>query len=155
MRPAPLRHDRIRLRMRAGLEIRARYELMQLSGNRNFSTVRNCTCVGKSNTRQDEVTFNATLSLPHPVKSCKRGSQEKYLSRRWIFSCFPGLVNEQGWFWPSAPWIRFGLHLGTAVWIFSPCGFHRGVVTNRVRSETDKQSSCQVPIMVLSEACGL
>ena len=56
MRPAPLRHDRIRLRMRAGLGIRARYELMQLLGNRNFSTVQNCTCVGKSNTRRDEVT---------------------------------------------------------------------------------------------------
>jgi hypothetical protein len=64
----PLWDDRIRLRMRARLGIRARYELMELSGSRKFSTVRKCICVGKSNTRRDGVTFNATLSLAHPDK---------------------------------------------------------------------------------------
>src|ERR1700686_4962998 len=38
---------------------------MQLSGNGKFSAIQNCTCVGKSCTRRNEVTFNATLSLPH------------------------------------------------------------------------------------------
>jgi hypothetical protein len=51
---------------RLRLGIRARYELMQLSGNTKFSTVLNCTGVGKSNTRRDEVTFNVTVSLPRP-----------------------------------------------------------------------------------------
>jgi hypothetical protein len=41
----PLQDDRIRLRVRTSLGIRARYELMQLSGNRKFSAVRNCTYV--------------------------------------------------------------------------------------------------------------
>jgi hypothetical protein len=42
-----------------------------------------------------------------------------------------------------------------AVWIFSLSGFHRVVATKPIRSETDKQTGCQVPTMVLSEARGL
>jgi hypothetical protein len=63
-------------------------------------------------------------------------------------------VNEQGWFWSSAPWTRFGAQPGTAVWIFSPSGFHRVFATKPVSSETDKQNGCQVPTMVLSETRG-
>jgi hypothetical protein len=93
--------------------------------------------------------------VPSPEKFYKRGSQEKYLSCSRIFSYFPARVNEQGWFWPSAPWTRFDAQPGMAVWIFSPSGFHRVVATKPVSSETDKQNGCQVPTMVLSEARGL
>ena len=99
--------------------------------------------------------FSDWTWLPSPEKFYKRGSQEKYLSHRRIFSYFPARVNERGWFWFSAPWTRFGTQPVTAVWIFSPSGFHRVVATKPVRSETDKQSGCEVPTMVLSETRGL
>src|ERR1700682_5650484 len=85
----------------------------------------------------------------------KRKSQEKHFSHRRIFSDFPARVNERECFWPSAPCARFGAQPGTAVWIFSPSGFHRMVATTPVCSETDKRNGCQVPTMVLSEARGL
>jgi hypothetical protein len=83
------------------------------------------------------------------VKFYKRGSQEKYLSRGRIFSCSPAPLIEQGLFWPSAPWTRFVAQPGTAVWGFSPSGFHRLFATKPVSSETDKQIGGQVPTMVL------
>src|ERR1700682_6540999 len=64
----------------------------------------------------------------------KRKSQEKHFSHRRIFSDFPARVNERECFWPSAPCARFGAQPGTAVWIFSPSGFHRMVATTPVCS---------------------
>jgi hypothetical protein len=42
----------------------------------------------------------------------------------------------------------------SAVWIFSPSGFHR-VIAKPVHSETGKQNGCQVATMALSEVRGL
>ena len=89
------------------------------------------------------------------MKFYKRKSQEKHFTLRRKFSDFPACLIERGCFLPSAPWTRFGAQPITAVWIFSPSGFHRVFATKPVRSETDKQNGCQVPTMVLSEAHGL
>jgi len=89
------------------------------------------------------------------VKFYKRKSQEKHFTARRIVSDFPALRNEREWFWSSAPWTRFVAQPRTAVWIFSPSGFHRMFATTPVCSETDKRNGCQVPTMVLSEARGL
>jgi hypothetical protein len=64
-------------------------------------------------------------------------------------------MNKRGRCGPSAPFVRFVAQPSVAVWIFSVSGFHRVVATKPVRSETDKQTGCQVPTMVLSEARGL
>jgi hypothetical protein len=77
------------------------------------------------------------------VEFYKKGNQGKYLSRGRIFSDFPARLNEQGWFWFSAPWTRFGAQPGAAVWIFSPGGFRRVFATKLSSSETDKQRGCQ------------
>jgi hypothetical protein len=87
---------------------------------------------------------------PPPDKFYKRKSQEKHFANDRIFSDFPARLNERGWFWSSAPWTRFSAQPGAAVWIFSPCGFHRVVATKPVHSETDKQNGCWVPTMVLT-----
>jgi hypothetical protein len=92
---------------------------------------------------------------PSPDMFYKRKSQEKHFALRRKVSDFPVLLNEREWFWSSAPWTRFGAQPVTAVWIFSPRGFHRVVATTPVCSETDKRNGCQVPTMVLSEARGL
>src|SRR3984957_304488 len=73
---------------------------------------------------------------PSLGKFYKRKSQEKHFSARRIGSAFPALLNEREWFWSSAPWTRFGAQLRTAVWIFSPRGFHRMFATTPVCSET-------------------
>ena len=85
----------------------------------------------------------------------ERKSQEKYFSHRRTFSDFPAPLNERGWFWPSVPWTRFSAQPCAAIWIFSVSGFHRVVATKLVHSETDKQTGCQVPTIVLLEARGL
>ena len=94
-------------------------------------------------------------SRPHPDKFYKRKSQEKHFALRRKFSDFPAPVNERGWFWSSAPSARFVAESSAAVWTFSVSGFHRVVATKPIRSETNKQTGCQVPTMVLSEARGL
>jgi hypothetical protein len=99
--------------------------------------------------------FEPSRLCRHPDKFYKRKSQEKHFACDRIFSDFPARVNEQGWFCSSAPWTRFCAQPVTAVWSFSPSGFHRVVATKPVRSETNKQNGCQVPTMVLSEARGL
>ena len=86
---------------------------------------------------------------PPPDKFYKRKSQEKHFANDRIFSDFPARLNERGWFWFSAPWTRSSAQPATAVWIFTPSGFHRVVATKPVRSETNKQNGCQVPTMVL------
>src|ERR1700694_1342502 len=95
------------------------------------------------------------LFEPSPDKFYKRKSQEKHFALRRKFSDFPAPVNERGWFWSSAPSARFVAQSSAAVWTFSVSGFHRVVATKPIRSETNKQTGCQVPTMVLSEARGL
>jgi hypothetical protein len=75
-----------------------------------------------------------------PDKFYKRKYQEKRFGCDRIFSDIPARLNERGYFLPSAPWTRFGAQPVTAVWVFSPHGFHRGVATKPVCSETDKQN---------------
>ena len=93
--------------------------------------------------------------MPSPDKFYKRKSQEKQFTLGRKFSGFPACLIERGCFLPSAPWTRLRTQPVQAVWIFSPSGFHRRVVTTPACSETDKQNGCQVPTMVLSEAHGL
>src|ERR1035437_149342 len=88
-------------------------------------------------------------------KFYKRKSQEKHFALRRKFSDFPACLIERGCFLLSAPWTRYVAQPITAVWIFSVSGFHRMFSTKPVNSETHKQSGCQVPTMVLSEAHGL
>ena len=93
--------------------------------------------------------------MPNSDKFYKRKSQEKHFALRRKFSDFPACSIERGCFLPSAPTARFVAQPGVAVWTFSVSGFHRVVATKPIRSETDKQTGCQVPTMVLSEARGL
>ena len=89
------------------------------------------------------------------MKFYKRESQEKHFAAHRKLSDFPARVQEREWFWFSAPLTRFRAQPVTAVWIFTPSGFHRKVAMTPACSETDKHNGCQVPTMVLSEAHGL
>jgi hypothetical protein len=89
----------------------------------------------------------------NPALEIPAGPDKFYKSR--ICSSSQARAIDQGWFWSSAAWSRFGAQPSVAVWISPPSGFHRVAATKPVRPEIDKQTRCQVPSIVLSETRGL